>query len=378
MILSESIHFSENLIRLRRQKKITQEELASFLGVTKASVSKWETGQSLPDILLLPQLASFFDVTLDELLGFKPQLSKEQIRKIYHELASDFAKQPFRQIMDKSRSLVKKYYACYPFLFQMAVLWLNHFMLAQGPQMQQQILQETAGLCAHIISDCDDIGICNDAILLKSTVDLQLGKAQEVIDALEELLNPLRLAGQSDGVLIRAYLLSGKTHQAASRAQISMYMHLLSLVASALEYLSIKSADLAACEETIRRITALIDTFQIEHLHPNTASSFYYQTAVIYSMHGLEERALFYLAKYEENIRYLLAESNIALHGDAYFDLLDEWITQLDLGPAPPRDKKMVADSSLQLLDHPSFSILQGNLTFKQIKNNLTKEVEKQ
>ena len=46
MILSESIHFSENLIRLRRQKKITQEELASFLGVTKASVSKWETGVS--------------------------------------------------------------------------------------------------------------------------------------------------------------------------------------------------------------------------------------------------------------------------------------------------------------------------------------------
>lgn len=51
---------SENIIRLRHEKKITQEELASFAGVTKASVSKWENGQSLPDILLLPRFAAAF------------------------------------------------------------------------------------------------------------------------------------------------------------------------------------------------------------------------------------------------------------------------------------------------------------------------------
>ena len=38
------INFSENISRLRREKKITQEQLADFVGVTKASVSKWETG----------------------------------------------------------------------------------------------------------------------------------------------------------------------------------------------------------------------------------------------------------------------------------------------------------------------------------------------
>lgn len=42
-----SLHFSENLIRLRRQRDLTQEQLASFIGVTKAAVSKWETGGSL-------------------------------------------------------------------------------------------------------------------------------------------------------------------------------------------------------------------------------------------------------------------------------------------------------------------------------------------
>ena len=42
----EGLRFSENITRLRRERKITQEELALFIGVTKASVSKWETGVS--------------------------------------------------------------------------------------------------------------------------------------------------------------------------------------------------------------------------------------------------------------------------------------------------------------------------------------------
>ena len=58
-----ALNLAENIIRLCHDKKITQEQLAVFVGVTKASGSKWETKQSMPDILLLPQLAAFFDVT---------------------------------------------------------------------------------------------------------------------------------------------------------------------------------------------------------------------------------------------------------------------------------------------------------------------------
>lgn len=59
--MEHGIRLSENISELRRKKSITQEELAEFLGVTKASVSKWERGSSLPDILLLPQLAALSD-----------------------------------------------------------------------------------------------------------------------------------------------------------------------------------------------------------------------------------------------------------------------------------------------------------------------------
>ena len=51
----------------RKAKGITQEELAQFMGVSKAAVSKWETGQSYPDITYLPQLAAYFNISVDEL-----------------------------------------------------------------------------------------------------------------------------------------------------------------------------------------------------------------------------------------------------------------------------------------------------------------------
>lgn len=54
---------------LRKQKNITQEELAAELGVTAAAVSKWENGYTLPDVLMLCALADFFAVTTDDLLG---------------------------------------------------------------------------------------------------------------------------------------------------------------------------------------------------------------------------------------------------------------------------------------------------------------------
>ena len=109
------LNFSDNIVKLRHKKKITQEQLADFIGVTKASVSKWENKQTLPDILILPELAAFFDVTIDELLGYEPQLSKEQIQKLYLELTEAFAESPFEEVMKKSEDLTKKYYSCYPF-----------------------------------------------------------------------------------------------------------------------------------------------------------------------------------------------------------------------------------------------------------------------
>ncbi len=59
--------FSENLKKLRLQKGLTQEQVADTLGVTAQSVSRWERGTTLPDVLLLPDIARLYAVTVDDL-----------------------------------------------------------------------------------------------------------------------------------------------------------------------------------------------------------------------------------------------------------------------------------------------------------------------
>lgn len=71
------INIAKQLLAARHEKKITQEELARYVGVSKAAVSKWESGVSFPDITLLPKLATYFNVSIDELIGYEPQLTRE-------------------------------------------------------------------------------------------------------------------------------------------------------------------------------------------------------------------------------------------------------------------------------------------------------------
>lgn len=59
---------SSFLIELRTQKGITQNELASYLGVSNKTISKWETGTSIPDTFYLPLLAKYYGITVDEIL----------------------------------------------------------------------------------------------------------------------------------------------------------------------------------------------------------------------------------------------------------------------------------------------------------------------
>lgn len=65
--------FEEIIVTHRKKLGLTQEGLAQKLGVTNQAVSKWESGQSCPDIALLPSLADLFGITIDELFGREPK-----------------------------------------------------------------------------------------------------------------------------------------------------------------------------------------------------------------------------------------------------------------------------------------------------------------
>ena len=71
---------------LRREQKVTQEALAEALGVTPQAISRWESGNGYPDMELLPALADFFAVSIDELIGYRKSEREEELDRIHKEL----------------------------------------------------------------------------------------------------------------------------------------------------------------------------------------------------------------------------------------------------------------------------------------------------
>ena len=75
----------EKIKLLRKQKNISQEILADYLGVSFQAVSKWENGNTLPDVPMIPAIASFFGVSTDELFDFNLFEAEKQVENICHE-----------------------------------------------------------------------------------------------------------------------------------------------------------------------------------------------------------------------------------------------------------------------------------------------------
>ncbi len=77
-----TIHISENFKRLRRDYDLTQEQAAEIFGVSPQAVSRWECGASCPDVTLIPIIADYFNVSMEELLGVGEARKNQQINEI--------------------------------------------------------------------------------------------------------------------------------------------------------------------------------------------------------------------------------------------------------------------------------------------------------
>lgn len=75
----DELGLGRRIAEARRPSGLTQEEVAAHLGVTKAAVTKWERGRSVPDLALAPKLAALLALSVDELIGYEPQMPQERI-----------------------------------------------------------------------------------------------------------------------------------------------------------------------------------------------------------------------------------------------------------------------------------------------------------
>lgn len=106
----------------RKEKDMTQEEMANRLGVTAPAVNKWEKGSSMPDITLLAPIARLLGISLDTLLSFREELTQEEIRDIIYTLNSMLREQSFEEAFAYAKEKIAQYPNCEYLILEAAVL----------------------------------------------------------------------------------------------------------------------------------------------------------------------------------------------------------------------------------------------------------------
>ena len=146
--------------RLRAENNVTQDALATALGVTPQAISRWESDGGYPDIELLPALADFFSVSTDELLGYKLSKREEELAGIKKE-ANRLAEVG---TIEERVAFARKAFSRYPGDFEIKenlAVCLYHLWC---DTQNDDLIKEIENLCSSVVAECKDSDTRYDAI----------------------------------------------------------------------------------------------------------------------------------------------------------------------------------------------------------------------
>lgn len=213
-----NIKISENIKRLRKAKKITQEGLAEIFNVTPAAVSKWENNETYPDITLLFPLSHFFGVSIDELMGYDYMLIEEEIKKVKEEIHNAWY---VNNNWNKAKELNITARTAYPNDYEIMVNYLfftTGGMADNDPKVLIQNEKEINKVCDLILEGCNAENYRLDAINYKAKVLYAKGDRQGAL----ELLNNFPSFYHSNGQKIEQLYQKG-TKEYYNQLTLNLY-----------------------------------------------------------------------------------------------------------------------------------------------------------
>lgn len=147
------LHIDEAVLRYRKAKNMTQEELASALGVSPQSVSNWEHG-GYPDIELLPVIANYFGITVDELIGSDKAAIEADMKRYYEGLNENG-----RANLEHCLAYHRKYPNNYAIMNDLCIMIMN-----TRSHKKPEYMEMLRRLCERIIAECTESHIRESAI----------------------------------------------------------------------------------------------------------------------------------------------------------------------------------------------------------------------
>ena len=169
-----------NIRRLRREKGVTQEQLAESIGVTCAAVSRWERGEAYPDITLLGPLAYYFGVSTDELLGYNAAQAEQEIENLlteYTRLYRTVGEAESREfITDAFRRFPNDYRIMHEYMWNIGGNYADN-----DPAVLREHAEEFRELCRRTLEGCTDFSIRQDALNMEAKLLWAEGKIDDAL-----------------------------------------------------------------------------------------------------------------------------------------------------------------------------------------------------
>ena len=220
-----------NIKKLRRDRDITQEQLADYLNISVSAISQWESGKTTPDISLLAPLANIFDVTSDNLLGIDIMVKENRIKDIINqaEEAGEYGSVDYEKAAEILRAGLKEYPNSYEIMVELMSCVRTIRYIDKGKEKEEAIplLNEVIILGERILAECTNDSFRHRAILelCPAYSDPVIGKTDKALELAEKM--PYLSWG-------REFLLAGiyKDEKRLKQMQQNMSQCLISLVAT--------------------------------------------------------------------------------------------------------------------------------------------------
>ena len=174
---------SENIRLFRRQRKITQEKLAEVLGVTVGAIYKWESGRCLPELGMIVDMADFFDVSVDVLLGYK--VKDNRLEATVERLTKNLSALDPSALAEAERALGK-----YPHSFKIVYSCAQVYFVFGYYRCDRDLMHRALDLMeqAEVLLPQNDDPRINEATISgnMSLIRLRLGEYEKSLDLLKK------------------------------------------------------------------------------------------------------------------------------------------------------------------------------------------------
>lgn len=173
--------------KLRAEHNITQEALATAMGVTPQAISRWESEGGYPDIELLPALADFFSVSTDELLGYRRSEREEELAKIKKEMDR------LAEVgtVEEQLAFARNAFSRYPFDYEVKENLAVCLYFVWDETRDQKLFDEIETLCSSVVAECRDEDTRYNAINLLVILYGQTQQCKKATQAVN-MLTPLK------------------------------------------------------------------------------------------------------------------------------------------------------------------------------------------